>query len=183
MTSRNPRPRITQNWRSAIVVHQLILSSSHQPSGSQQWNSGTGSTQNPNSQNYLSLLVTPKDATTNNLEFNPPQTTLTNNISPATVTENKSLTAILLFELEETINPPLFSKAALKEKPITMMYTNVKVDGHSIKLILDSGSAGSIITRQFIDQLSHQVDRTASTRIITANRVTKTPIGEIDDFP
>ncbi|KAG9290188.1 hypothetical protein G9A89_022164 [Geosiphon pyriformis] len=43
------------------------------------------------------------------------------------------------------------------------MYTDAKVDGHSIKLILN-------------------INRTASTRIITANGTTKTPIGEIDDF-
>ncbi|KAG9298738.1 hypothetical protein G9A89_012806 [Geosiphon pyriformis] len=165
MTSENPRPRITQNWRSAIVVYQLISSSSYQPSGSQHF------------------LVTPEDATTNNSEFNPPQTTLTNNIPPATVTENKSLAAIFSFELEETINPPLFSEAALEEKPITTMYTDVKVNSYSIKLILNSGSAGSIITRQFMDQLGRQVDCTASTRIITANGATKTPIGEINDFP
>ncbi|KAG9304418.1 hypothetical protein G9A89_019980 [Geosiphon pyriformis] len=110
---------------------------------SQQRNLGTGSTQNPNSQNYLSLLVTPEDATTNNLEFNPLQTTLTNNIPPAMVTENESLTAIFPFKLEETINSPLFSGAALKEKSITAMYTDAKVD---------------------------------------ADGVTKTPIGEINNF-
>ncbi|KAG9289075.1 hypothetical protein G9A89_000027, partial [Geosiphon pyriformis] len=166
-----------------IVVHQLILSFSHQPSGFQQQNLGTSSTQNPNFQNYLSLLVTPKDATTNNLESNPPQTTLTNNIPPAMVTENKSLAAIFPFELEKIINPSLFSEAALKKKLITAMYTDVKVDGHSIKLILDSGSAGSIITRQLMDQLGCSVDHAASARIITANEATKTPIGEIDNFP
>ncbi|KAG9289667.1 hypothetical protein G9A89_014402 [Geosiphon pyriformis] len=63
------------------------------------------------------------------------------------------------------------------------MYTNVKVDGHSIKLILDSGSAGSIITQQLMDQLGHRVDWAASACIITADGVTKTPIGKIDDFP
>ncbi|KAG9299513.1 hypothetical protein G9A89_020684 [Geosiphon pyriformis] len=146
-----------------MVVHQLISSSSHQSSGSRQQNLGIGFTQNPNSQNYLSLLVIPEDATTNNSEFNPSQTTLTNNIPPVTVTENKSLAAIFPFKLEETINLPLFSGAALKEKPITVMYTDAKVDGHSIKLILD-------------------INCTVSTRIITANGVTKTPIGEIDDF-
>ncbi|KAG9285381.1 hypothetical protein G9A89_010856 [Geosiphon pyriformis] len=116
--------------------------------------------------NYLSLLVTPEDATTNNSKFNSLQTTLTNNIPPVMVTENESLTAIFSFKLEETINPSLFSGAALKEKPITTIYSNVKVDGHSIKLILDS----------------HRVDCTASARIITADGATKTPIGEIDDF-
>ncbi|KAG9299714.1 hypothetical protein G9A89_013074 [Geosiphon pyriformis] len=35
------------------------------------------------------------------------------------------------------------------------IYTDAKIDGHSIKLILDSGSAGSIITRQLMDQLDN----------------------------
>ncbi|KAG9287783.1 hypothetical protein G9A89_017378 [Geosiphon pyriformis] len=165
-----------------MVVYQPISSFS-QPLGSQQWNSGTSSTQNPNSQNYLSLLVIPEDAITNSSESNPLQTTLTNNILPAMVTKNESLIAIFPFKLEETINPPLFSGAALKKKPITAMYTNVKVDGHFIKLILDSGLAGSIITRQLMDQLDHQVDHAASARIITADGMTKTLIKEIDNFP
>ncbi|KAG9297301.1 hypothetical protein G9A89_001990 [Geosiphon pyriformis] len=63
------------------------------------------------------------------------------------------------------------------------MYTDAKVDGHPIKLILDSGSAGSIITRQLMDQLGHRVDCTASTRIITVNGAIKTLIGKIDNFP
>ncbi|KAG9293529.1 hypothetical protein G9A89_005532 [Geosiphon pyriformis] len=63
------------------------------------------------------------------------------------------------------------------------MYTNAKIDGHSIKLILDSGLAGSIITKQLMDQLSHQVNCAASARIITADRTTKTLIGKINNFP
>ncbi|KAG9288086.1 hypothetical protein G9A89_017681 [Geosiphon pyriformis] len=43
------------------------------------------------------------------------------------------------------------------------MYTNVKINGQIIKLILN-------------------IDCAASARIITANRTTKTPIGKIDNF-
>ncbi|KAG9300999.1 hypothetical protein G9A89_018951 [Geosiphon pyriformis] len=68
--------------------------------------------------------------------------------------------AIFSFELEENTTIPLFSGATLKKKPITAMYTDARVDGHLIKLILD----------------------TASAKIITANGVTKTPISEIDNF-
>ncbi|KAG9297191.1 hypothetical protein G9A89_019472 [Geosiphon pyriformis] len=169
------RPRITQqNWRSLIVVHQLIPSPFSQ-TGSRQQNSGTGNSQNPNFQNYLSLLVTPEDTSLSNQKPTQKQQTHTSNILPATVTNNKSLNTIFLFELEELSNTPLFSEAALEEKPITAMYADVKIDGHHIKLILDSGSAGSIITRQFID-------RAASTRIITADRVTKTPISKINSI-
>ncbi|KAG9289122.1 hypothetical protein G9A89_022431 [Geosiphon pyriformis] len=109
--------------------------------------------------------------------------TPTNNIPSATITKDESLDTIFLFELKELSTTPLFSGAVLEEKPITIMYTDVKINGHFIKLILDSGSAGSIITRQLMDQLGHRVDQVASTRIIMADEVTKTPIGEINDLP
>ncbi|KAG9304493.1 hypothetical protein G9A89_020057 [Geosiphon pyriformis] len=86
-----------------------------------------------------------------------------------TITNNELLAAIFPFELEKTTPVLLFSEATLDTKPITAMYTNVKVDGHAIKLILDSGLAGNIITKQLMDQL--------------ADGTTKTSIGEIDDFP
>ncbi|KAG9293083.1 hypothetical protein G9A89_016445 [Geosiphon pyriformis] len=171
-----------QSWRLAIVVYQLISSSSQQLSGLCQQNLGTGQAQNPNSQNYLSLLVTPEDTSTNNPAFAQKQP-LTSNIPLATITEDKSLAAIFLFKFKETAATPLFSGAALEAKPITAMYTDAKVEGQSIKLILDSGLADSIITWQLMEQLGHRVDQAASARIITADGVDKTPIGEIDDFP
>ncbi|KAG9299557.1 hypothetical protein G9A89_020728 [Geosiphon pyriformis] len=176
------RLRLTQqSWRLLMVVYQLISSSSTQPAESRQWNLGTGYTQNLNSQNYLSLLVTPKDTQSNNLEIHQ-HLTLISNIPPATITKNESLDAIFLFKLKKPSTMPLFNGATLKEKPITAMYTNVKVDGHFIKLILDSESAGSIITNQLMDQLDYQVNHAASVRIITTNGTIKTFIGEIDDF-
>ncbi|KAG9288880.1 hypothetical protein G9A89_019502, partial [Geosiphon pyriformis] len=72
--------------------------------------------------------------------------TTNNNIPPATVTNNKSLTAIFSFELEELISMLLFSRATLEKKPITAIYTDAKVNKYSIKLILNNGSADSIIT-------------------------------------
>ncbi|KAG9301146.1 hypothetical protein G9A89_012529 [Geosiphon pyriformis] len=92
------------------------------------------------------------------------QQPLINNIPPATITKNKSLDAIFPFKLEELSNTLLFSGVALEEKPITAIYTNAKVNGHSIKLILNS------------------VDRAVSTKIITMDRATKIPIGKINDF-
>ncbi|KAG9290876.1 hypothetical protein G9A89_011026 [Geosiphon pyriformis] len=132
--------------------------------------------------NYLSLLVTPKDTPPNNSETNQKQL-LTNNIPPATITNDKLLAAIFPFKLEENTPVPLFSRAIFNTKSITTMYTDAKVNEHSIKLILNSGLAGSIITKQLMDQLGHRVDHTASARIITTNRTTKTPIGEINNFP
>ncbi|KAG9305660.1 hypothetical protein G9A89_022582 [Geosiphon pyriformis] len=125
--------------------------------------------------------MTPEDATFSNQGIKQQQP-LTNNILPATITENESLNAIFPFELKKPSNAPLFNGAALEKKPITAMYTDAKVNGHSIKLILDSGSADSIITQQLMDQLGCQVDRTVSARIITADGTTKIPIGKINDF-
>ncbi|KAG9294868.1 hypothetical protein G9A89_003208 [Geosiphon pyriformis] len=167
-----------------MVVHQSIFSSSHQQSRSCQQNLGTDPTQNLNFQHYLSLLVTPENTTSSNLEIEQQQPS-TNNILPATITENESLDAIFPFELEElsnalkqasttfkkrdqkpSVTAPLFSGAVLEEKLITAMYTNAKVNGHFIKLILDS----------------YRIDHATSARIITADRATKTPIGKINDF-
>ncbi|KAG9292971.1 hypothetical protein G9A89_016333 [Geosiphon pyriformis] len=142
----------------------------------------TENSQNPNAQHYLSLLVTSEDVSPNNWKSNQHKL-LISNIPPATVTNDKSLATIFPFEFEETTPVSLFSRTALNTKPITAMYIDAKVDDHVIKLILDSGSADSIITKQLMDQLGCQVDHTTSARIITANGVTKTPIGEIDDFP
>ncbi|KAG9287863.1 hypothetical protein G9A89_017458 [Geosiphon pyriformis] len=121
------------------------------------------------------------NAPPNNPETNQKQS-LTNNISLATITNNELLAAIFSFKFKETTPVPLFSGAILDTKPIITMYTDAKVDGHFIKLILDNRSAGSIITKQLMDQLDCQIDRTASAKIITANGATKNLIGEIDDF-
>ncbi|KAG9285006.1 hypothetical protein G9A89_009816 [Geosiphon pyriformis] len=164
-TNSNTAPEISSNnirQPSIQSYSKLKISNESRP-----WNLDTGHTQNPNFQYYLSLLVTSEDSTSNKLESN--QQLLTNTIPLATISNDKSLAAIFPFKPEEITLVPLFSGAILKEKSITVMYTDVRVDDHPIKLILDSGSAGSIITRQLIDQL--------------ADGVTKTPIGEIDNFP
>ncbi|KAG9300115.1 hypothetical protein G9A89_000855 [Geosiphon pyriformis] len=55
----------------------------------------------------------------------------------------------------------LSNVAANKQKTITAMYTKAEVKGKAICLILDSGSAGSIITYQLMQQLKRNVDRPA----------------------
>ncbi|KAG9293740.1 hypothetical protein G9A89_019077 [Geosiphon pyriformis] len=156
MPSGNSQSRVTQNWRLVMVVHQPIPSLLNPPSELRTRNLDTSRVQNPNSQHYLSLLVTLEDATSNNTESN--QHVPTNTIPSAIISSDKFLAAIFPFELEENTPLPLFSGAALKEKPITAIYTDVRVDSHLIKLILNSGSAGSIITRQLMEQLGCQVD-------------------------
>ncbi|KAG9304314.1 hypothetical protein G9A89_019876 [Geosiphon pyriformis] len=107
---------------------------------------------------------------------------LSQTIPPAVATEDSSLTAIFPFELEK--NKAMFSRAALDEKcSITAMYTEATVNNTPIKLILDSGSAKSIITLQLINQLSFKVNRAVTSQIITANGSTKLPHDEIDLFP
>ncbi|KAG9305540.1 hypothetical protein G9A89_003603 [Geosiphon pyriformis] len=104
-------------------------------------------------------------------------------ISPAQIAQNANLSDIFSFEFEANESPFLLSNAAVNEqKAITAMYTEAIVEGKPIHLILDSGSAGSIITYQLMQQLKQNVDRPAQTVIVTADDMKKTPIGEIDDF-
>ncbi|KAG9293423.1 hypothetical protein G9A89_009147 [Geosiphon pyriformis] len=104
-------------------------------------------------------------------------------ISPAQIAQNANLSDIFPFEFEANESPFLLSNAAVNEqKAITAMYTEAIVKGKPIRLILDSGSAESIITYQLMQQLKQNVDRPAQTVIVTADDMKKTPVGEIDDF-
>ncbi|KAG9297589.1 hypothetical protein G9A89_007664 [Geosiphon pyriformis] len=167
-TNPNTTPKLSTQWNSKTENNstELEISDSSPSTNPQFFTATIWITPNLNSQNYLSLLVTSEDTSTNNSAFTQKQP-LTSNIPSATITEDKSLAAIFPFEFEKTTTTSLFSEAALEAKPITVMYTDVKVEGQFIKLILDSG---------------HQVNQAVSTRIITANGATKTPIGKIDDF-
>ncbi|KAG9295152.1 hypothetical protein G9A89_006133 [Geosiphon pyriformis] len=105
------------------------------------------------------------------------------NILPATITEDTTLAAIFPFDIDNLNTHSLFSGAAInQDKPITALYTDARVRGIDIKLILDNRSADSIITKQLMDQLGHQVDHATTAWIITVDGNTKTPIGEIDNF-
>ncbi|KAG9306172.1 hypothetical protein G9A89_016076 [Geosiphon pyriformis] len=107
-----------------------------------------------------------------------------NTISSAQIAQNANLLNIFSFEFEANELPFLLSNTAVNEqKAITTMYTKAKVEGKPIQLILDSRSAGSIITYQLMQQLQKTVDRPAQTVIVTADRMKKTPVEEIDNFP
>ncbi|KAG9307765.1 hypothetical protein G9A89_023330 [Geosiphon pyriformis] len=104
-------------------------------------------------------------------------------IPPARITENANLSDIFPFEFEANELPFLLSNATANEqKAITAMYAEAKVEGKPIHLILNSGSVGSIITYQLMQQLKRNVDRPAQTVIVTADGMKKTPVGEIDNF-
>ncbi|KAG9298966.1 hypothetical protein G9A89_020279 [Geosiphon pyriformis] len=105
-------------------------------------------------------------------------------IPPAQIAQNANLSDIFLFEFGANESPFLLSNAVVNEqKAITAMYTEATVKGKPIRLILDSGSAGSIITYQLMQQLKQNVDRPAQTVIVTVDGMKKTPVGKIDDFP
>ncbi|KAG9296728.1 hypothetical protein G9A89_001360 [Geosiphon pyriformis] len=104
-------------------------------------------------------------------------------IPPAKIAENANLSDIFSFEFKANESPFLLSNAATnKQKAITVMYTEAKVKGKAICLILDSGSAENIIAYQLIQQLKKNIDQPAQTVIITADGMKKTPVGEIDNF-
>ncbi|KAG9292931.1 hypothetical protein G9A89_016293 [Geosiphon pyriformis] len=105
------------------------------------------------------------------------------NILPAQIAQNANLSDIFLFEFEANKSPFLFNNTAVnQQKAITAMYTEAIVERKLIRLILDSRSAGSIITYQLIQQLKRNVNRPAQTVIVTADDMKKTPVREIDNF-
>ncbi|KAG9300539.1 hypothetical protein G9A89_002417 [Geosiphon pyriformis] len=105
-------------------------------------------------------------------------------IPPARIAENTNLLDIFPFEFEANESSFLLSNAATNEqKAIMAMYTEAEVERKTICLILDSGSAGSIIIYQLMQQLKRNVDRPAQTVIVTADGMKKTPVEEIDNFP
>ncbi|KAG9298565.1 hypothetical protein G9A89_018924 [Geosiphon pyriformis] len=70
------------------------------------------------------------------------------NIPSATITKDTTLATIFPFDINNLNTHSLFSGAAINQnKPIMALYTDARVGGIDIKLILDSGSAGSIITK------------------------------------
>ncbi|KAG9301844.1 hypothetical protein G9A89_004523 [Geosiphon pyriformis] len=91
--------------------------------------------------------------------------------------EEANHTKLVNLAIEET------SSAAEEKIDQLTKKTEAEVKGKTICLILDSGSARSIITYQLMQQLKKNVDRPAQTVIITTNDIKKTPVGEIDNFP
>ncbi|KAG9306986.1 hypothetical protein G9A89_000900 [Geosiphon pyriformis] len=91
------------------------------------------------------------------------------NILPVTITEDTTLATIFLFDIDNLNTYSLFSGAAINQNKLIMaLYTDARVGGIDIKLILNSGSA---------------VDHATTAQIITVDGNTKTPIGKIDNFP
>ncbi|KAG9304182.1 hypothetical protein G9A89_019744 [Geosiphon pyriformis] len=144
---------------------------------------------NPNYQNYQqtylnipeNLIIRNNDGRNINRTKNS-SNKLSQTIPPAVATKDSSLAAIFFFELKE--NKAMFNGAALDKKcPITAMYTKATVNNTPIKFILDSGSAGSIVMLQLVNQLGFKVDHATTSQIITADGSTKLPHGKIDSFP
>ncbi|KAG9305508.1 hypothetical protein G9A89_006478 [Geosiphon pyriformis] len=113
----------------------------------------------------------------------PRQNPSNNTISPARIAQNANFLDIFSFKFEANESPFLLSNVTVnKQKAITVMYIEAKVEGKPIRLILDNGSAGSIITYQLMQQLQQTIDRPAQTVIITADGMKKTPVEKIDNF-
>ncbi|KAG9295169.1 hypothetical protein G9A89_006150 [Geosiphon pyriformis] len=80
-------------------------------------------------------------------------------IPPARIAENTNLSDIFPFKFEANeLSFLLSSVAANDQKAITAIYIEVETEGKPIHLILDSGSTGSIITYQLMQQLKRNVD-------------------------
>ncbi|KAG9298963.1 hypothetical protein G9A89_020276 [Geosiphon pyriformis] len=82
-----------------------------------------------------------------------------NTISPAQIAQNANLLDIFPFEFEANKSPFLLSNAAVnKQKAITAMYTEATVEGKPIQLILNSGSAGTLVENNWLLKANANLD-------------------------
>ncbi|KAG9290497.1 hypothetical protein G9A89_002472 [Geosiphon pyriformis] len=140
---------------SNFPLHGLFRPIPHSPAQSRPTPTGY-----PNQASYLSLME--------DQSFNKSTSQTKSNIPPAIITKDTILATIFLFDINNLNTHSLFSRTAInQDKPIMALYTDARVRGIDIKLILNSRLA---------------VDCAATTRIITADGNTKTPIREIDNF-
>ncbi|KAG9285974.1 hypothetical protein G9A89_022650 [Geosiphon pyriformis] len=80
-------------------------------------------------------------------------------ISLAQIAQNANLSNIFPFEFEANESPFLLSNTAVNEqKAITAMYTEATVEGKPIQLILDSGSAGTLVGNNWLLKANANLD-------------------------
>src|SRR6059058_5968240 len=63
------------------------------------------------------------------------------------------------------------------------MFCMTQVDGATIQLILDSGSSGSVISKQFLEKVGRKVDQPSYVNMIGINGEKRKALGEIKSLP
>jgi hypothetical protein len=59
----------------------------------------------------------------------------------------------------------------------------MKIDGQPVSVVIDSGAAASIITKQLMKKLGYEIDRSSKLVIVAVNSNKTKALGEIVDFP
>jgi len=65
----------------------------------------------------------------------------------------------------------------------TAMYCKASISGNTFPIIVDSGAAGSIVSKSLLDKLGLRIPRKSSVVIINVNGQKTSPLGEVDDLP
>ncbi|KAG9295795.1 hypothetical protein G9A89_009024 [Geosiphon pyriformis] len=92
------------------------------------------------------------------------------NISPATITKDTTLTVIYSFDIDNLNTHSLFNGVAInQDKPIMALYTDARVGGIDIKLILDSGYVAYEHIAQQCEALSENYGTLFSNKHIVKN--------------
>ena len=63
------------------------------------------------------------------------------------------------------------------------MFCMAQVDGATVQLILDSGSSGSVISKQFLEKVGRKVDQPSNINMIGINGEKRKAQGEIKSLP
>jgi hypothetical protein len=76
-----------------------------------------------------------------------------------------------------TINPSELPKA------VEAVYCNATVDNKPIYLILDSGSAGSVMSKSFLQQLGRKIESASTITMINIQGGRSRPLGRVNNIP
>jgi deoxyuridine 5'-triphosphate nucleotidohydrolase len=63
------------------------------------------------------------------------------------------------------------------------MYCTAQINGKWIHLILDSGSSGSVVTKNFLEEIGRTIDRKCEINMVGIHGEKRQPLGEVLDLP
>lgn len=90
-------------------------------------------------------------------------------------------------DLARGIRKPTMRSAKFMDQPNnrtpTALYCDASINGVEVPLILDSGAAGSIVSRQLLNNLGMHIERPSTSVMINVNDERKRPLGEVTNFP
>ena len=65
---------------------------------------------------------------------------------------------------------------------VNTLYCDAYIDGHPIYLIVDTGSTGSLISKNFLDRLGRTIDTPSTVNMVDVNGGKKRSLGKVKNL-